>query len=644
MLSRNVLYHGKEEPPTRRQRLRAGPLTLLFEEDATMGGALRYVKLGDREILRRVYVAVRDRHWGTVPSTLSDVEMNVKEDTFHITFRVENVEGKIDFCWRGTITGDERGTITFSMEGRAGTTFLRNRIGLCVLHPMDLAGQPCVVEHTDGREEEGEFPAYIAPHQPFKDMRAISHRVAPGVRATVRLEGDVFEMEDQRNWTDASYKTYSTPLALPTPVQIEKGEEIHQSVTLRLEGTPASVRTTAPAEEPLTFTVGDAPTHPLCQVGLGMAEHGQPLTEAERQRLRALHPAHLRVELQLANPDYEASLQRGIAEAWALNAPLEVALFLPKAPTGELRDLARRLEALRPPVCRWLVFQEGAPTTPERAVRLAREHLAHHARRARFGGGTNRYFTELNRNRPPVEALDLVCYSLNPQVHAFDDLSIIEALKTQAVTVDSARRFVGNLPLTVGPVTLKPRFTPHTDDTAAGVDPRQLSLLGAGWTVGSLKYIAESGAHSATYYETTGWRGVMAREAPSRRSRAFSLPPGAVYPLYHILTDVGAFAGGRIVPSVSSDRLGVDGLVLQQAGQRRILLANLRPDPQRVTVHGLGEEATVWSLDETNAEEAMVRPEEFRARAGKKRETEGGALDIRLRPYGLARIDTGIAG
>ncbi len=643
MLSRNVLYHGRERPPARRQRLRAGPLTLLFEKDATMGGALRYVKLGDREILRRVYVAVRDRHWGTVPSTLSDVEMDVGEDAFRVTFRVENVAGEIDFCWRGTITGDAEGIVTFTMDGRARSTFLRNRIGLCVLHPMDLAGQSCLVEHTDGSVEEGAFPTYIAPHQPFQDMRAISHRVAPGVRAAVRLEGDVFEMEDQRNWTDASYKTYSTPLALPIPVKIEEGTRIQQSVTLRLEGVPAKGWTMVPSEERLTFAVGDAPIHPLPQIGLGMAGHGQPLTEGECERLRALHPSHLRVDLHLAHPDHAAILQRATAEAWALNAPLEVALFLPEAPAGELGELAERLEVLRPPMCRWLVFQEGAPVTPEKAVRLAREHLADYAPRARFGGGTDHYFTELNRNRPPVEALDMACYSLNPQVHAFDDLSLVEDLRTQAVTVDSARRFVGNRPLAVGPITLKPRFNTHTGENLAG-DPRQVSLLGAGWTVGSLKYLAESGVRSVTYYETRGWRGVMAREAPQGTSNAFPCIPGAVYPLYHVLADVGAYAGGRVAPSTSGDRLRVDGLAMQKGGRRRVLLANLRPDSQRVTVRGLGDRANVRFLDETNAEEAMVDPEGFRARAGQRRETEGGALDVRLRPYGLARIDTGVAG
>ena len=48
------------------------------------------------------------------------------------------------------------------------------------------------------------------------------------------------------------------------------------------------------------------------------------------------------------------------------------------------------------------------------------------------------------------------------------------------------------------------------------VDVRQSSLFGAAWTAGSLKYVAETGASSVTYYETTGWRGVLERTSGLR--------------------------------------------------------------------------------------------------------------------------------
>jgi hypothetical protein len=46
------------------------------------------------------------------------------------------------------------------------------------------------------------------------------------------MEGDVFEMEDQRNWSDASYKTYVRPLALPWPYRIPAGETVTQRIVL----------------------------------------------------------------------------------------------------------------------------------------------------------------------------------------------------------------------------------------------------------------------------------------------------------------------------------------------------------------------------------------------------------------------------
>ena len=46
--------------------------------------------------------------------------------------------------------------------------------------------------------------------------------------------GDVFEMEDYRKWTDASYKTYITPIGLPYPVEIVRGDNIYQAITFRI--------------------------------------------------------------------------------------------------------------------------------------------------------------------------------------------------------------------------------------------------------------------------------------------------------------------------------------------------------------------------------------------------------------------------
>ena len=47
MLPTRVLYYGKDEPLPERLPLRAGPLTLVWEN-----GDLRYIKMGDVEVVR----------------------------------------------------------------------------------------------------------------------------------------------------------------------------------------------------------------------------------------------------------------------------------------------------------------------------------------------------------------------------------------------------------------------------------------------------------------------------------------------------------------------------------------------------------------------------------------------------------------
>src|SRR3954447_16748040 len=260
MLPPNILRWGSEADQPESLALRASPLTLRYEE-----GGLRYIRLGDREVLRRVYVAVRDHTWGTILPTLSDVQVERGDDHFRISFLAEHREGSIDFAWRGTISGDVTGALDFAMDGLARSTFLRNRIGFCILHPPDpCAGAPCVVEHDDGTRTEGVFPLLIAPDQPFVEMRAIAHEVRPGVWAEVRFAGDIFEMEDQRNWTDDSYKTYCTPLRLPFPVEVAAGTPVVQAVSLRLHGaTPTSSSDLA---APVVVTVGEEAIGTLPQV------------------------------------------------------------------------------------------------------------------------------------------------------------------------------------------------------------------------------------------------------------------------------------------------------------------------------------------------------------------------------------------
>ncbi len=461
MLTKAVMYYGKDEKLPEQVELHAGPLTLLYEP-----GNIRYIRLGNREILRRIYMALRDRNWDTIPAVFSNVKMDIAHDTFQITFDVANQQNEIDFAWKGAIHGQADGTVLFSMDGVARSTFWRNRIGFCVLHPAFLAGSSCQVEHMDGRRERAVFPLDIVSSQPvapFSEMKKVTHQVAAGAWAEVEFSGDVFETEDQRNWTDASYKTFSTPLRLPYPVEIQAGTQVRQSITLRLrQEQPAAAIVSGQPSGPIIEVDRTVQGIPLPDVGLGVASHGQPLSRLEIDRLRFLHLHHLRVDLKLSDPAYVKSLQLAIQQAAALDLKLEIALLVSEQMDQDLAALRKQVDSLQPRVSAWLCYPQkelflgGSPTAA--VVNAARKYLASYAPAIPFCAGANTDLIFMKRSLPPLDRIQKICFAITPQIHAFDNASLVETLTVQGASVASARLAGQGLPVMVSPITLKPRL------------------------------------------------------------------------------------------------------------------------------------------------------------------------------------------
>ncbi|MDF3043253.1 MAG: hypothetical protein K0Q71_5959 [Thermomicrobiales bacterium] len=433
-----IMRYGRDEPLPERIPVRAGPLTAILE-----GGDLRYVTLGADPVVLRLYAAIRDRNWNTIEPKYLSYDVDRTDDGFTVRFTAENVGGDVDFEWRGEITGTPDGVITATMDGVARQEFQRNRIGWCVLHPMAVAGIAATTETPDGTVE-GAFPDLISPHQPFFDIQSISHETPGGGEVMIGFDGDLWEMEDQRNWTDASFKTYSTPLRLPYPVELRKGDRVRQKVTISGGGVAP---TGDESGEVVPVTVDPTRTKPLPAIGFGVASHGAPLTGEDIALLKALNPAHLHVPLDLTKTEWREAIAQATAEARALGTALEIEAIAGSDGTG-LQKLAEELARSGVTVARVLVFAEGELDTTAAVMAAAREAFAAAGIDAPIGGGTRGYFTELNRAAKdlPLDGMDVVGYTINPQVHAFDNASLTETLEAQPETVRSARAFVGDLP------------------------------------------------------------------------------------------------------------------------------------------------------------------------------------------------------
>jgi D-apionolactonase len=350
--------------------------------------------------------------------------------------------------------------------------------------------------------------------------------------------------------------------------------------------------------------------------------------------------------------------------------PLEVGVHLGREPDQGLNRLADIVLRYPARVCRWLIFHDDQKEAAK-WVKVARHSLLMVSPGVPVGGGTPFNFAELNRNRPPAGSMDVLTFAVSPQVHARDDLSIMENLEAQADVVRTIRDVAPGVPVSVGPVTLRPQGEltaasvtipgPVAYELPPVVDPRQAGLVGACWTLGSLKYLAEAGAEHLTYFETTGWLGVMERETGSPLPERLRAMPGGVFPLYHVLADVGEFAGGEVLASELPLSLNYASLVLRKGSRIRILLANLTHDHGMVVVREL---PAGWRLSELRNMEAitvekhgpapdsvtpaMLRPEEFRAtwsevqtrrRLGNDWKSLTEKVEFFLSPYGVSRID-----
>ncbi len=652
-ISARVMRYGVDAPLPEQRMLRAGPLTAVLEQ-----GDLRYISAGGIEVVRRLYMAVRNRNWDTIEPRYTAFSVDDHGDSSTVRFAAEHVSAGVDFAWEGTIEGRADGTIIYRMDGAPRRPSLRNRIGFCVLHPMDLAGVPVEVQTPQG-VVKGEFPKRISPHQPFLDMQAIRHPVGPNATLTIQFEGDLFEMEDQRNWTDASYKTYCTPLRLPYPVEVTPDQRIVQTVTITLEGEPPA-RVAADAQA-ASVEVGSRPAGSLPPIGFGEAFHGERLSTDEVTRLRLLRPAHLWLDLDLGAPDWHERLRRAAENAAALGAGLELSAVA--AEDGGFDRLASAIADLPAPVLRVfafppvslpVVFPRHDLETTRDVMSQARSAFERAGVKVALGGGTRAYFTELNRALDlPLDLMEWVTYTINPQVHAFDNLSLVETLAAQSETVASTRAIAGNVPLAIGPVTLRPRWNPNAtaappepglDELPAEVDPRQLSLLGAGWTVGSLHRLAEAGVQSLTYFETTGWRGVLERQSGLTRRHLFPSRPGQLFPLYHVFAALADVAGGELLPVRLREPLATEAIAVRQADRLRMLVANVTDVERTVEIRAPLREATVQLLDETTYDAAASDPGFLSAPGGDPLVSQEGRFALTLRPFAVARIDGDVTG
>jgi hypothetical protein len=399
---------------------------------------------------------------------------------------------------------------------------------------------------------------------------------------------------------------------------------------------------------PVWLKLAAEPVGPLPQIGFTLPTDCPLLGRRQAERLRLLKPSYLRCDVNLAG-DIGPTLQRAIHTAAILNTPLDLALFVGAHPERELESLAAFIKRTRPPIARWTIFSMLGWSTTRDLIATAIRHLRPLDPTIPIGGGTQANFRELNGQRPPTDILDFITWSQTPQIHAFDNASLVETLAAHTATVESARQFAGSRPLVVGPNTFRMQNNPYatgpwppptlTGQLPHDIDLRQMSLFGAGWTLGSIKYLAESGVQAATYYDLVGWKGLMERETGSPLPGQFPSLPGSVFPVYHVFADLAEMPDAQVVPLKSTDPLWIDGLALTNGPYTRLLVANLTGVKRQFWMQTDARRARIRTLTKGSLPHGMASPEQYRSKRNHVKHIWNGCFYFELQPYAYARID-----
>ena len=473
-----------------------------------VGTRLLSIHAGPHEVWHGVSFLFRNADWGTPEPVVEQIDHEPLAGGFRVSVRAHvPVNPRIDL--RITIEGAATGLVRYEGTATACGDIDTNRTGLCLMVPLSAIGRSVEVLHDDGRISHSTFPRQIAPWPPFTSVRAIRHQVADGAWASAHLEGDVFELEDQRNNADASFKVYSRSNFMPRPYRLRAGQSVRQAVELQLTN-PAALALPKPAANRSGI---EATSAPRLGIGIGIERTDAAHAVALAPWLGQLAPQHLHLRLDAADsPAVDWAGIQSLLEA----AGARLRLDLTRVPEGGAdQALARLAMALA-----------AAGITPESVTPFpSTPPVVDAARRAlpgsSIGGGTPYFFTQLNRLED-LGRVDYLSFSTSALVHGADDESVMAGLQSLPWMMETLASIHPGVPVRVGtsaigmqasPLGAQPDSDGSRRLALARHDPRSRALFGAAWLLGYVASCVAAGADSLSMLMLLGPSGLLREQA-----------------------------------------------------------------------------------------------------------------------------------
>ena len=634
--SDSLISFGTAEPQPVDRQFAAGALTLHISD-----GAVRRLCWHGVEVVRGIACPIRDANWATHASVLADESVTSTQEGFEI----RQVRLVADGALHVTLIfrGKSDGTFHATAEMSAACEFVTNRAGFTLLHPLrEVAGTPLEVTHPDGAVTASLFPLLISPDQVAGDMSGLRHSV-DGIDTEILFTGEIFEMEDQRNWSDASFKTYCRPLSRPRPYRLNAGEIHRQEIQIRLQGTPSRK---FPAAKPSPILELNPSTENVPQLAIAI-EDGTIPDRPVHSVCQLLNPSilQLRVTPQTAKPVCDSA--NALMAGRPAEIELEVVVPSTDDPQTALARVAADCKSASLGVARVLALPEsylkshqpGGPWPAGPTPQDLWKHVRASFPGAGIGGGVLTFFPELNRCRPDTSLCDYVTHGSTAITHAADDASVMESLEGLVHVFKSGRALAGERDYRLGLVAIGMRSNPYGAGVVenprqsrvamAGADPRQRGLFAAAWAVGAVAATEGHNVSSMALSAFVGPFGVLHRPEAWAQPLYEKDAGGLMYPIFHVVRFLAGMGGS---PRLSLHNMGegMVGVAAKGSARARLMLANLGTSPSGLR---LAHQAHIRHLNAASFESAIQDPEWLDV------SDSAQSCDVTLDPLSVAFLD-----
>ena len=398
----------------------------------------------EHELLQRIFVTVRDENWREIAPI--DSKRDINEALGSATLSARHKSDSVEFEWKGTLqVSHDRQKLHFEFTGRVVRDMQVCRVGLVVLHPIDsMIGSRVIAIGPTSRYEFTPSET-IAPQPVLNGLpQAITEpfflltmeRADLG-RLELAFAGDLFELEDQRNWGDMSFKTYCTPLRLGFPREVKAGTLIQHSVEVKFTPPQAHQKS-----RPTLYRTGAFP-----QLG---REWSHSASAAQKPGPRDLPWSHLH---------FDAGALENLNElrelfTTELSVPLHVSFQV--SDTSLPEHVIDLFVAHRERLARLILSGSGASLPSAAAISRWRLELERAAPgwNAPLSAATKGYFVELNRSVPFNLRVSGVAFPLSATVLSGDPEIICENVAAIQEMAQTGLRLTGTDQLSIMPLAL----------------------------------------------------------------------------------------------------------------------------------------------------------------------------------------------